>query len=120
MDDIIAVAVTTDTDHVCFFVTWGRIQDAVDPKQVEAIVLKAAGGFATPGRPVSARVCHSLQEASATPYFHEAMFSMGQTKIPFGIDTYKPWRQEIDTAMRAGKQIRFVGPNRYHVLDTAP
>ena len=115
MDDVVAVAVHTDTDHVCYFVTWGRIQDAVDPTGVEQVVLAAAQSFATPGKPVTARICRTLQEARDAPYFYEAIISFAQQAIPFGVDTYEPWRASMNDAMRAGKHINFVGPTRHDV-----
>jgi hypothetical protein len=75
MEDLVAVAVTTAEGPVAFFVTWDRIQDATDPKPLEALIMDVAGHFALPGTPVSATLCPSLQDARDAPLFYEALFS---------------------------------------------
>ena len=109
MEDIVAVEVTTDTGAVTYFLTWGRIQDRVNPAPLEALVLHVAGRFKMPGEAVSARVCSSLQEASGAPYFYECYFGFCQKPIPFG-DGYTTWRDDIDQRMRDGHEIASVGP----------
>ena len=109
MEDIVAVAVTTDLGRVCYFLTWGRIQDAVDPGPVEEIVLRVAASHRTPGRPVSAEMCFSLQEASSAPYFYEYFLGFCQKRIPFG-RSYRRWRRTMDRRMRDGHEIASVGP----------
>lgn len=109
MEDIVAVAVTTDTGAVTYFLTWGRIQHPVDREPLADLVLSVASRFMTPGAPVSARVCDSLQEASSAPSFYEYFFTFCQRPIPFG-DGYESWRAEVDQRMRAGKEIAGIGP----------
>ncbi len=53
MDDIIAVAVTTDREAVCYFITWGRVQDVVDPEPTRRLWTGASRLFVAAGRPVS-------------------------------------------------------------------
>jgi hypothetical protein len=109
MEDIVAVEVTTDTGAVTYFLTWGRIQDQVDPEPLESLVMSVVGKFATPGTAMSARLCDSLQEASSAPYFFEHYFGFCQQPIPFG-KGYDKWRSKMDKLMRAGKEIAGVGP----------
>lgn len=111
MEDIIAVEVTTDTGTACYFLTWGRIQDTVNPDPVAAVVLSVADRFATPGAPASARVCLTLQEAASAPWFYEYFFGFCQRPIPYG-KKYGQWRKRMDKRMRAGKEIAFAGPVR--------
>jgi hypothetical protein len=109
MEDLVAVELTTAEGPRCYFVTWGRIQDAVDPAPLEAVILDVAGHFALPGTPVSTRVCDSLQEAREAPLFYEALFTFAQNPIPFG-PGYQKWRRKMDKRMRRGLEIAAVGP----------
>jgi hypothetical protein len=99
VDDIIAIRVTFDDQPTRIVLTWGRIQDRVDPSTVEQLV----GDFISPrGIVRSCTMCTTLQEASLAPYFYESLFAMAQQPIPFGED-YEAWRAGRDEAMRAGK-----------------
>src|SRR5437899_1029254 len=109
MEDIVAVAITTDAGAVCYVLTWGRIQDTVRPTALEAVVLANARRFATPGEPVSARLCQTLQEAASAPWFYENSFDFCQRPIPFG-PKYKKWRKRIKRLMETGREIAFIGP----------
>ena len=108
MEDIVAVEVQTDGGP-CYFLTWGRIQDKVDPAPLAAVVMSVVTHFKLPGAPLRARVCDSLQEARDAPYFYEYFFSFCQTRIPFG-DQYQEWRAHMDERMRAGHEIAAIGP----------
>jgi hypothetical protein len=83
--------------------------DRVDPGPLEELILQLAPKFKMPGRPISARLCGSLQEASEAPSFYEYFFSFCQRRIPFG-DDYESWRQTMEERMRAGHEIAGVGP----------
>jgi hypothetical protein len=109
VDNIVAVAVELEDGSERFFLTWGRIQDAVDFSKLEELVLQASGGFSLGGKPRDSRLCHTLQEASNEPYFYECFFEMCQTQIPFGEKTYEPWRKEINAEMQKGKQPWYLG-----------
>lgn len=109
MEDIVALEVTTDIGRRTYFLTWGRIQDPVDPGPLETLAMRVVGKFATPGTPVRARVCDSLQEAREAPYFFEHFFGFCQKQIPFG-DGYEAWRERMDERMRAGHEIASLGP----------
>ena len=109
MEDIVAVAVTTDEGRVCYFLTWGRIQNSVDPEPLEQLIMDVAAHFKMPGNPVNARVCSSLQDARDAPYFFEYFFRFSQKRIPFG-RKYASWRKRMDKRMRAAHEIAAVGP----------
>jgi hypothetical protein len=102
------VRLTLESGHDRYFMTCERIQDAVDPAKLEAILLENSRRFAIGGRAASAHLCGSLQDASKEPYFYEALFQFGQTKIPFG-DGYESWRESMDEQMRNGKLLYYLG-----------
>lgn len=108
MNDIVAVAVRLQGGSERYFLTWGRIQDAVDPRQLEAIVLQGSAGFSLGDVAVSARVCRQIGEAAEEPYFYEAFFELCQRRIPFG-PGYEEWRVSVDARMREGKDLWFLG-----------
>lgn len=109
MEDIVAVRVLTETGKVTYFLTWGRIQDEVDPAPLEALILRVASHFKTPGRAVTAELCGSLQEASEAPYFYEHFFGFCQERVEVGKD-HDDWRQRMDQRMNAGYEIAGIGP----------
>ena len=108
MESWVAVEVRTDTRQSRFFMTWGRIQDPDDAEPLEALALQAAARFSVGGRPVRARVCRSLKEAAAQPYFFEALLTFAQQPIPHG-DGYEAWRREKAAAMAEGREFYFLG-----------
>jgi hypothetical protein len=109
MEDIVAVSVELEDGSERFFLTWGRIQDSVDPSKIEALILRVSEQFALGGQPKRSRLCPSLQDACREPYFYESFFGMAQTRIPFGESTYSPWRAENDEQMQKGNQIWYLG-----------
>jgi hypothetical protein len=109
MEDLVAVELTTADGHICYFITWGRIQSAVDPAPLEKLILGVASHFAIRGTPTSTRLCWSLRDARDAPYFYEALLHFAQRPIPFGPD-YQKWRRQINLRQRKGKEIYFVGP----------
>jgi hypothetical protein len=108
VDDVVAVEVTTDAGSTGFFMTWGRIQDPVDPGPLETLTLRALSGFRLLGRPLKARVCLSLQDAAGEPYFYEALLAFARESMPHG-DGYEAWRMAKDSAMASGKGFFFLG-----------
>ncbi len=108
MEDLVAVRVTLASGASRYFVTWGRVQHAVDPTDLEALVLEHCAGFSLGDTAVSAEVCASLQEACREPYFFEALFSFSQRRVPYG-DGYEQWQRDTDDEMRRGKQLYFLG-----------
>ena len=91
MDDIVAIKVRDAKEAKHYFLTWGRIFDRVEAKQLESVFAKHVSKFGLK-RFTEVSVCDSLQEASASHYFHEAFFHISQEKIPFGKSAYGPWR----------------------------
>lgn len=108
MEDIVAVEVTLATDERRYFLTWGRIQDRVDPTALEGIILEHSTRFALGAIPTSAKLCPSLQAAKNETYFFECYFQMCQKPAPYGSD-YEQWRSEMDHQMRSGKELYFLG-----------
>jgi hypothetical protein len=90
-----------------YFITWGRIQDTVDPEPLQDLVMRHTTGFALRGDAVSAELC-LLREARDAPYFYEALVHFGQQPIPFGRG-YQRWRRRIGREMEAGKHLYFLG-----------
>ena len=111
MEDIVAVAVELDNGEERFFMTWGRIQDTVDPEPLEQLVLKHCVGYSLGGKPVKTRMCWTLQEAAHAPHFYEGLFSFSQRPIPFG-DHYQTWRAERNKRMQQGKELYYLGNPR--------
>jgi len=108
VDDVVAVAVTLESGERRYFMTWGRIQDKVDPEPLEALILEHASRVDLGGTASSAEVCSSLAAAAAEPYFHEALLSFAWSPIPFG-EGYQEWRMEREAAMREGRDIYYLG-----------
>ncbi len=80
MENIVAVEVELENGQRRYFLTWGRIQDAVDPALLEQLVLRQSPRFSLGGKPIRARLCLSLQEASRESCFYECFF-IGLTQL---------------------------------------
>jgi hypothetical protein len=88
--------------------TWGRLQDIVDPAPLEKLIMSVAYQNSLGGEAMSAELCYRLQEAAGEPYFFECLFSMGQNRIPFG-PGYAEWASETAEKMAMGKEIWYLG-----------
>jgi hypothetical protein len=108
VEDVVAVTVTLDNGERRYFMTWGRIQNPVDPDPLAALVLRHAVGFDLGGRPVAAEVCPSLRDARQAPYFYEALVSFGRCPILQG-DGYEAWKRETSEAMESGRELYYLG-----------
>lgn len=111
MENVIAVEVELSGGGHCYFVTWGRIQSAVDPSPVCKVVMKFAQQCSLGAEPVRARLCQSLREAAGSaeaPYLFEALTKYSTYSIPFG-DGYKAWQKERAEVMDQGKEIYYCG-----------
>ena len=64
MEDLAAVAIGLAGRSWRYVLAYGRIFDAVDPTELERVVLKMAQRSDLDGLPVTASVCASLQEAA--------------------------------------------------------
>ena len=99
MEDIVAVEVRLKTGESRYFMTWGRIQDTIDPKPLAELILRHAHSFAIAG------VLDSLHSAAEdSPLFYEALFSFASEGIPFG-RRHERWRKKKAREMEAGKEI---------------
>ena len=111
MDDVLAVAVGLVTGELRYFITWGRIQDEVDPEPLAALVLEHSRQFSLGGLAQHARVCQSLRDAAdsqSAPYFYESLLAFARQPIPFGPD-YQKWRADRAAAMAIGKEVAYCG-----------
>ena len=97
-----------DTGDRRYFVTWGRIQDKVDPAPLEQLVFQHSSRCDLGGEPVRAILCDSLREARDERYFFEALLAFGQQQIPYG-DSYAAWRAETQEAMENGRELYYLG-----------
>ncbi len=92
-----------------YFVTWGRIQDAVRPEALESLVLAYSASCSLGSPAVSARLCPSLREAAESfeaPYFYEGLLTFAHRSGELAPDR---WRADRDAAMRAGREIYYCG-----------
>ena len=80
MEDIVAIRVIDSRGKKHFFVTWGRVFDAVDPKPLLDAVRSSLPKFGGMSAIRSIRVCETLQEAADQPYFYEALFSFSRER----------------------------------------
>jgi hypothetical protein len=114
MEDVVAVEVQLVGGGSRYVITWGRIQDEVDPTQLEALVLAHSRRLDLGGTAERARVCFSLREAAdsgSAPYFYEGLLDFAHRPIPFGAG-YEHWRAERAAAMAADREIYYCGkPN---------
>ena len=112
VDHLVAIAVELAGGAKRFYMTWGRIQHAVDPEPLEQLVLHYCVRDDLGGHPLKARLCQTLQEASHAPYFYEALFTFSQTHIPYG-DQYETWRSELNERMQRSEELYYLGnPDR--------
>jgi len=108
MEDVVALRVRLRRGGSRYFMTWGRLFDPVDPARLEAIVQEHLGKFDLGGEPVSVEICSTLQEASAQPYFFEALWWFGQQKVPYG-PGYKRWVSSKRLQLQGGHDLRYLG-----------
>lgn len=119
MDEVVAVEVTLASGVRHHFLTWGRIQDGVDPRPLAELVLAHANASVLAGTAISARVCRSLKEAADAPYFFECLLGFSLSTIPFGAG-YERWRTQIAREMSEGRQIAYCGDPADAVRDSGP
>src|SRR5205823_10318213 len=91
-----------------FFVTWGRVQDSVDPNPGAALVLRHAAQCDLGGKPVGARVCWSLAEARDAHYFYEALVHFASQSVSDGRD-FQEWLALVSEQMERGAEIYYLG-----------
>jgi hypothetical protein len=111
MDEVVAVELQLTDGGLRYFITWGRIQDEVDPESLASLVLEQSRRFSLGGVAQRVRVCQSLREAAeskSAPYFYESLLVFARQPIPSGPD-YQGWRAERATAMAQGSEIAYCG-----------
>jgi len=108
MEEVVAVEVVLEDGSSRYFMTWGRIQDVVDPEPLEQLILKHSSRVSLRGVPKSARVCSTLSEAQSGPYFFEALLSFAWQPIPFD-ERHEPWREERQRRMENDQDIYYLG-----------
>ena len=111
VDDVIAVAVRLADGRQRYFLTWGRIQDTVDPGPVCDLVFRFSRSCSLGAAPVSARLCGTLREAADSPdapYFYESFLAFASRPAPSGED-YAAWKAGVAERMKAGREISYCG-----------
>jgi hypothetical protein len=111
VDEVIAVAVRLADGRQRYFLTWGRIQAAIDPEPVCALVLRFSGSCSLGGAPVSARLCATVREAADSPdapYFYEAFFALASHPPPADAG-YPAWKAGVAERMETGQDIWYCG-----------
>ena len=109
MDDYVAVCVKLKKGGRRYFLTFGRLFDAVDGTELEALVLKQSKSFALGGEPVKVEVCYSLADADKTPYFYEALLALHRHGPPHGTAKWKTWKRAMTRAIRNGEMLMYCG-----------
>lgn len=109
VEDVVAVELIARSGVKHHVITFGRIQDPVDPEALVEIVIGRASMFGL-GDAVSARVCGSLQEAKEAPYFFEALIDFGARLARAALEVdWELWRATTDREMRDGRHLYYLG-----------
>ena len=77
MDEVVAIKVIDARGRHHFFLTWGRVFDAIDPKPLLNAVRARLGQFGIE-RIRTIAVCNTLHMAAKQPYFYEALLEFSQ------------------------------------------
>jgi hypothetical protein len=108
VEDIVALRVALRQGGRRYFLTWGRLFDAVDGKELEQVVAKNLHIFSLGGAPTTVQLCDSIQEASREPYFFEALWHLAQEKVPYG-SGHKRWVNAKRKQLLQGKELYYLG-----------
>ncbi len=108
MEDVVAIEARLRSGERRYFLTWGRLFDAVDPEPLIESARMHMSEAALGGEIESVRLCGSLQEARDAPYFFEALVWFGQHSIPHG-EGYQAWQARMRSELAEGKQLYFLG-----------
>jgi hypothetical protein len=116
MEEIVALRATLSSGEDRYFLTWGRLFDAVEPQGLIDAVRPHVTRMAR-GEVSTLEVCDSLQDASGEPYFYEGLFAFCQTPIPYG-SHHEEWVSDMRERVTAGKEIYFLGvKQRDHAIE---
>lgn len=112
MEDIVAIRVKLTSGQARYFLTWGRIPEAIDPEPLLTLVRDNLHRFDLGGTPKAVELCPTVQDAAEAPYFFEHLFAMSQRPIPFG-PGYKAWSKRTLTALENGRALHYLGRRRW-------
>lgn len=111
VEDVVAVAVNLTDGSNRYFLTWGRVQDKVDPGPVCEAVLRYASSCSLGAGPESARLCVTLREAADSadaPSFYECFLALASQPVPRGAE-HEAWRAQKASEIAAGREIWYCG-----------
>ena len=100
MEDVVAIKATDSRGKRHFFLTWGRVFDRTDPRQLLDAVRPSLSQFGL-SRVRQLEICPTLQDASDQPYFFEALLFFTRERAASTVVR----RRRI----RSGKDIYYVG-----------
>jgi hypothetical protein len=112
MEDVVAVRVKLTSGRARYFLTWGRVPETLDPNLLLVLVGRNLHRFDLGGAPAVVELCPTLQDASNEPYFHEALFRMGQQQIPVG-PGYSAWQKRVLLGLEDGTELYYLGRRRW-------
>lgn len=109
MDTIVAVRASSPAHGGVYFLTWGRVQDAVDTAGIERVVSDYVVRSTDLRDVEQIEVCASLGEAANAPFFFESFFDMSQRRRPEKGWQLALWRRRTAKRMARGQDIWFLG-----------
>lgn len=110
MDAIVAVRAKSRSHGDIFFLTWGRVFDAVDTAGIENLIADyAERSTDLRGDIEHIEVCRCLGDAASAPFFFESFFEMSQTRRPERGWRLTLWRRRVARRMASGREIWFLG-----------
>lgn len=107
MDEIVALKARLENDTEQYFLTWGRVFDPVDPKELLAAVAAFAARCSLGAAVAEISVCASLRDAATARYLYEAFFKLCRID-PSGKGEYEDWLAMRRSAILEGREIYFI------------
>ena len=107
MEDIVGIKFIDKIEGEGAVITWGRIFDNLDDKELLEVVKKRLIRFGAKNIE-SIKLCYSLMEIADQPYFYECLIYFIQNPIPFG-DGHASWIEKKRKALCSGNDISFLG-----------
>lgn len=108
MDDIIAIKIKDKVEGETGFLTFGRIFDRVDDKEIVSVVKSHCHKYGIDDIE-SIELCWQIQDVSHMRYFYEAFYSITQEKIPTNGKDYEEWVNQKKQSILYGDDIFFLG-----------
>lgn len=112
MESIVAVAMVDKKGRKYYFLTWGRVLDIIDDRQLIQCVNKYASRCDVEKPIVAGYLCNDLQEASGQMYFYEHFFNMAERRIAFR-KSDKVWNKEIAKKLKEGREVYYLGNPKF-------